>query len=409
MTHSTPHGSTESVIVAGAGPVGLTCALSLAGQGVPVTVLERERDVFRAPRAMGYHWSVLSGLDDLGVLDDMKARGFLVESIDFNVWPTGEKLSFSVDPLRGRVCHPYMLTLGQDQFAEVLVDHLAQYDHAQIIWGTAINSVKQESDQVEVATDVGRFSAPWLIAADGATGQTRAQVGLGFAGMTFPDNFIATNVRFDFSQLGLALNNYVIDPRLGAVVAKVTRDGLWRVTWAEDAKLPDVGLNERIHQFLTALMPGGADYELVDHSRYRMHQRAADSMRVGRILFAGDAAHATNPTSGFGLVGGLFDSYVLTEALGAVLRHEVEEKVLDRYSQDRLTAFWTVTSPQSVESKRLVFHSQDPDRLEVDLQMLRRVSADPHLLLNFWLGGSRVESPSVVSGRLLSNGRNSAV
>jgi 3-(3-hydroxy-phenyl)propionate hydroxylase len=123
-------------------------------------------------------------------------------------------------------------------------------------------------------------------------------------------------------------------------------------------------------------------------------------------VFGGDAAHDTNPTSGFGLVGGLFDSYILTEALGAVLRREVDEKVLDRYNQDRLTAFWTVTSPQSVESKRLVFHSQDPDRLEVDLQMLRRVSADPNLLLNFWLGGSRVESPSVVTGKLLSRGRN---
>jgi 3-(3-hydroxy-phenyl)propionate hydroxylase len=118
-----------------------------------------------------------------------------------------------------------------------------------------------------------------VIAADGPSGQTRAQVGLGFAGMTFPDNFIATNVRFDFSRLGLALNNYVIDPQLGAVVAKVSQDGLCRVTWAEDAQLPDSGLKQRIHQFLTALTPRGANYELVDHSRYRMHQRAAESMR----------------------------------------------------------------------------------------------------------------------------------
>jgi 3-(3-hydroxy-phenyl)propionate hydroxylase len=123
-------------------------------------------------------------------------------------------------------------------------------------------------------------------------------------------------------------------------------------------------------------------------------------------VLAGDAAHATNPTSGFGLVGGLHDSYILTEALAAVIRGEVSDSVLDQYSDDRLTAFWTVSSPMSTESKRLVFHSYDPDRLEIDLQMLRRVALNPALLAAFWSGGSRIESPSVVTGEYLSSGRN---
>lgn len=56
----------DGVIVVGAGPVGLVLALGLARRGVPVTVIERERDVYRAPRAMVYQWSSLFGLDDLG-------------------------------------------------------------------------------------------------------------------------------------------------------------------------------------------------------------------------------------------------------------------------------------------------------------------------------------------------------
>jgi 3-(3-hydroxy-phenyl)propionate hydroxylase/6-hydroxy-3-succinoylpyridine 3-monooxygenase len=178
------------------------------------------------------------------------------------------------------------------------------------------------------------------------------------------------------------------------------------VTWAERASLPQDGLQERIDEFLTTLLPAGERYELVAFSRYRMHQRAAERLRAGRVLLAGDAAHTTNPTSGFGLVGGLFDSYVLTEALAAVLAGDADQEVLDRYSDDRLTAFWTVSSPLSTESKRLVFHSQDLDRLEVDLQMLRRVSRSPALLAGFWLQGSRAESPSLLTGELLSAGRN---
>jgi 3-(3-hydroxy-phenyl)propionate hydroxylase/6-hydroxy-3-succinoylpyridine 3-monooxygenase len=153
-------------------------------------------------------------------------------------------------------------------------------------------------------------------------------------------------------------------------------------------------------------MPADASFELVAKSMYRMHQRATETMRVGRVLFAGDAAHVTNPTSGFGLVGGLYDAYVLTEALGPVIRDEASDAVLDRYSDDRLSAFWTVSSPVSTESKRLVFHSEDADRLEVDMKMYRRIAADPALLVSFWSQGKRIETPSVLSGLPLSAGRN---
>ena len=396
------------VLIVGGGPVGLVTALGLARRGIPVTVVERESDVYRAPRAMGYHWSALYGLDDLGLLEPMLERGFAADGFKFLIRSTKETLSFSTSPLVGHVAHPFSLTLGQDQFADIVVDHLRAMPHVEIRWRTEAAALDQDGDQAVVTTGSGeRIAAPWLVAADGASSRIRSLAGLDFQGLTWPHNFIATNVRSDsFAALGLADNNYVIDPDYGSVVARITKDGLWRVTWAEDATLPDEGVLERIHDFLVGFLPDGAEYELTDYSRYRMHQRAASSMRVGRVLLAGDAAHATNPTSGFGLVGGLHDSYILAEALAAVSRGEVGDSVLDTYGHDRLTAFWTVSSPMSTESKRLVFHSDDPDRLEIDLQMLRRVARDPALLAGFWSGGSRIESPSVVTGEYLSRGRN---
>jgi 2-polyprenyl-6-methoxyphenol hydroxylase-like FAD-dependent oxidoreductase len=397
----------DRVIVTGAGPVGLVLALGLARRGVPVTVIEREPDLYRAPRAMGYHWSSLFGLDDLGLLDDLKARGFLAHGIQFIIRSFGETLTFPTTPLEGKVSHPYTLTLGQDQFAEIVVKHLAQHDHAEIRWRTSVDGAAQDEDGVAVRLSTGeQLTGAYLVAADGASSRLRPLFGLSFGGMTWPDNFVATNVRYDFSQLGYADNNYLVDPVLGAVIAKVTQDGMWRVTWSEQASLPEEGLADRLHEYLRALLPAGATYEVCDFTRYRMHQRAASSMRAGRVLLAGDSAHATNPTSGFGLVGGLFDSYVLSEALPAVLTGVALAGVLDRYSEDRLTAFWSASSPLSVESKRLVFHSQDLDRLEVDMQLYRRIAADPDMLLNFWVQGSRVETPSVVTGRPMSAGRN---
>jgi 3-(3-hydroxy-phenyl)propionate hydroxylase/6-hydroxy-3-succinoylpyridine 3-monooxygenase len=398
------------VVIVGAGPVGLVNALALARQGISVVVLEREADVFRAPRAMTYHWSALFGLADLGLLEHMKRAGFIVTETNFHVFATGENVTLSLAPLAGRVDHPYNLTLGQDRFAEVVLEHLREYAHAQVLWSTEVTGIIDVGDRVavEVASDgeTQTISAQWLIAADGAQSQTRKRVGQSFTGLTWPHKFIATNVRFDFAKLGLWQTNYLVDPKVGSVVAKVRADGLWRVTWSEDANIPDEGVDERVAAHYAAILGPDADYELVGRSMYRMHQRAVENMRVGRVVFVGDAAHATNPTSGFGLVGGLYDSYVLSEALGAVIRGEASDAILDRYSDERLAAFWTVSSPVSTESKRLVFHSDDPDRLECDMKMFRRIAADPKLLLNFWSQGKRIETPSVVTGRLLSAGRN---
>jgi 3-(3-hydroxy-phenyl)propionate hydroxylase/6-hydroxy-3-succinoylpyridine 3-monooxygenase len=399
-----------SVVVVGAGPVGLVSALALARQGIAVTVLEREPDVFRSPRAMTYHWSCLFGLDDLGVLDDMSAVGFYVRETNFHILATGENVTFSLEPLRGLVKHPYNLTLGQDRLAEVVIEHLRAYPHANVLWNAEVDQIAQQGDHVDVRFSIAgeprSLRADWLIAADGGSSFVRKSLGLSFEGLTWPHNFVATNVRFDFRSTGLFETNYVVDPRHGAVVAKVRQDGLWRVTWSEDADADPSEIDARVAAQYAAVMPAGASFELVAKSMYRMHQRATETMRVGRVLFAGDAAHVTNPTSGFGLVGGLYDAYVLTEALGAVIRDEASDAVLDRYSDDRLSAFWTVSSPVSTESKRLVFHSEDADRLEVDMKMYRRIAADPAQLVSFWSQGKRIETPSVVTGLRLSAGRN---
>lgn len=132
-------------------------------------------------------------------------------------------------------------------------------------------------------------------------------------------------------------------------------------------------------------------------SVYNMHQRVASNLHVGRLLLAGDAAHATNPTNGFGLVSGMIDSLVLSEALGAVIAGDASDDVLDRYSDDRRRVVNEVASPSSSETKCLVFHSTDPQRLESDLAALRERAADPDRRLSQLMIGHQLLTPSLVS------------
>jgi 3-(3-hydroxy-phenyl)propionate hydroxylase len=176
---------------------------------------------------------------------------------------------------------------------------------------------------------------------------------------------------------------------------------LWRFTFAEQATQPLESVMERILQFIQSVLPGDQKYELALHTAYNMHQRTAATYRVGRVVLAGDAAHLTNPTSGFGLMGGLYDSFALSEALAAVVQGNAGDEILDRYSELRRKVYHEVTSPISSESLRLVFNSNDDDRLDKDLALLRGRKSDPVAMRNFLSAPAALETPSLGSGRTL--------
>jgi 3-(3-hydroxy-phenyl)propionate hydroxylase/6-hydroxy-3-succinoylpyridine 3-monooxygenase len=165
----------------------------------------------------------------------------------------------------------------------------------------------------------------------------------------------------------------------------------------EDASLPEETVAERIPAFFAETLPGDKDFELVQFSPYRMHQRAASTFRAGRVLLAGDAAHATNPTGGMGLTSGLFDSYVLSEGLAAVVNGEASDSILDTYSEQRRTAFLEHASPTATAMKQLVYHSGDLEALEPVLAGLRMAAADPEVQKQQMRMSEPVETPSLLA------------
>jgi 2-polyprenyl-6-methoxyphenol hydroxylase-like FAD-dependent oxidoreductase len=82
------------------------------------------------------------------------------------------------------------------------------------------------------------------------------------------------------------------------MIARITEDGLWRVTYGELPGLTFEQLKERQPMKFKMILPGNpdpGDYDLANFSPYKVHQRIANKMRVGRILLAADAAHCMSP------------------------------------------------------------------------------------------------------------------
>ncbi len=394
------------VIVAGAGPIGLVTALGLARRGVAVTVLEREPAIVRSPRAMVYHNGVLPGLAELGLLEDVEKAGVRAGDLAFWDYANQEAIRFDLGHFEGHEPFPYNIHLGQDRLADIALDHLRRFEDCQVVFGALVTGCVQDDAGIEVSAYVGghltTYRAEYVIGTEGAASPLRTMAGLGFEGMTWPERFVAVNVRYDFASLGYAAANMVVDPVMGGIVARVDTEDLWRITYHEDSALPAETVPSRIVEFFAKLLPSGADYEMTQYSPYTMHQRAARSFRAGRLLLAGDAAHITNPIGGLGLTSGLFDSYVLSEALAAVLAGTADDSVLDEYSQQRRQVFLDYASPRASAFKTLVFNSTDRGQLDETLGMLRAAAADPAIAVEALRVSQPCRTPSLVDAPAVS-------
>lgn len=360
--------SGKHIIVVGAGPAGLVTAFGLAQRGAQVTVIDQEPKVVDSPRAMVYLPSTVKALDKLGLLEMAKQLG--PESYDYQCY-------FAQSGNIGRMDHrlvedltPYhfILHFGQDVLADMILQRFLAIPGNQVLWGTTLESLEQSDERVTAtitdSTGKRQLEADWLVGADGARSTVRKLIGASFDGFTWPDTFMATNIYFDFSKHGYAASNMISDPLNWAVIARVNADNLWRVAYGEDSSLSDEQRMAQVDQRLRYWLPEGAEYRLERANSYRVHQRAASKFREGRVLLAGDAAHATNPIGGMGFTSGIQDAVTLIDCFEKLFDGQADDEILDWYAYERRRIFLEVANPTAIEFKRRTQEADTEKRAE---------------------------------------------
>ncbi|KAI4732931.1 hypothetical protein E4T50_16511 [Aureobasidium sp. EXF-12298] len=174
---------------------------------------------------------------------------------------------------------------------------------------------------------------------------------------------------YDFDKFGYQDSNFIIHPEHWHMAARISNDGLWREILARQP--------EKFKHILPG-NPGSDKYRLANISPYRVHQRLARKMRIGRFLLAADAAHLCNPFGGSGLTGGIVDVGGLFDCLAGMYDGKADESILEDISRIRREKYLTIVDPISLENIRRL-HSQDSETAMINdgfLQMCKKAEKD---------------------------------
>lgn len=373
------------VVIAGAGPTGLMCALALGKQGIPVVVCEAEPSLTHDLRAGSYHPPTQDMMAKYGITQRMHEHGLQVRR-----WQIRERrgdlvADFDLGLLSDVTNYPYRLHLEQHRLTPIQLDILRKETDAQVHFGHRVTGFEQKGDALKVKIESdgipGTFEASWLIGADGGRSTIRKLLPVEFEGFTWPEQFLVVSTPYDFAQHGFALNAYIADPIEWSAIFKMPDagpPGVWRVVFPCDTSMPDDALLDPRHveSKMQGFLPRSDPYEVRHKVIYRVHQRVASEWRVGRVLLAGDAAHLNNPLGAFGLNSGIHDAINLGDKLGRVWRGEGDEALLDVYVRQRRAACVDAVQAMSIRNKRLL-EERDPKVQRARMEELVAIANDP--------------------------------
>ena len=319
------------MLVVGAGPTGLLLAAELERRDVECLLI----DALDAPRgwdrATVVHERSLEIFEALGLAERLIADGVRTRGARF--FSDGEVIGeLRLDVTRGR--YGYQLGVSEEVTETVLTEHLEAVG-GRVTRSTRLLGVVAEADGVSATIERGgeveEVRARWLVGCDGYHSQVRQAAGVDYPG----DPIEADWAVFDATVLGLQVEHDLVNAFLDQppLILTPLPEHRWRAYLRPTADDADVVTEAT--DALERYGPGAHFVEVGSPARFRCHSRVAARYRSGRVLLAGDAAHACSPIQGHGMNTGLQDAFNLGWKLAMVCRGEAGEGLLDTYESER--------------------------------------------------------------------------
>ncbi len=379
-------GVDDEVLIAGAGPVGLLAALTLAKKGIRVRIVDHGLWACSHSYALALHPQSLRLLHQFGV-----ARAIIDSSVPVRDIVLYDGTSAMANIELGDD-HPFnMVAVVRQDALETLLEAALEDYGVKVGWRQELTRIEPHPEGVDLTVDrfakesrgyviahsewvlekSAQMTVPFVIGADGYSSRVRRSLGATFQEVG-PAQYFAI---FEFKS------NVELHREMHIALGADTTDVLWplpddSVRWTfqlndygdadveePTAGLKSAGLDIPARRSKERLLLGGEQDKRLDESmlrkliaerapwfdgeigqivwasRVRFERRMSSTYGNERVWIAGDAAHLTGPVGVQSMNVGLAEAYDLASRIGRILRDGEPESSLEEYNR-RWLAEW---------------------------------------------------------------------
>jgi 2-polyprenyl-6-methoxyphenol hydroxylase-like FAD-dependent oxidoreductase len=347
-----------TVVVCGAGPVGLTMSMLLSHFDIAHVLVEKRATISTLPRARGVMsrsveiWSRFGLCDELARLS---LPGNWCRSFIYVDTLAGERIGeMPSNCTAPGACAEWTAydfrCCAQDELDAMLLRCAARFPHAQLRFDTELTGLAQDEAGVTVRLAPRAGGAPyalrtdWLIAADGGSSPLREMAGIRTLGPTNLRSFVNCHFRADLSR-------YTADREATLIwIMAPDRVGCFQPLDGRQRWMCQLQFDPTVESFESwtperalariRAMIGGADaadipIELLSLYPYAIAATVAEKLRLGRLLLVGDAAHRIPPAGGFGMNTGIQTAHNLAWKIAAIVKGWAGAGLLDSFDTER--------------------------------------------------------------------------
>ena len=347
-------GTSTDVLIAGAGPVGLSLAIELGQRGITCLVVERNDRVGYSPRAKTTNVRSREHLRRWGIADKLRQASPIPPDyppdVVFATKMNGHLLhrfenAFNGCRVRNELYSEEAQWVPQYTVEEVLRSHAVSLPGVAVAFETELTRLEQRGGGVTAEIADLKSGTPrivrcaYLVGADGARSFVREQIGAKMAGSAdvtrnYSIIFRAPDLKAR-QRHGDAIMYWMVNDQVPAMCGPMDEHGLW---FFMATKLPhDV---DPASVDPTDLIRRGTGFddlavEIIRCDPWVANSLVADSYSSGSVFLAGDACHLHPPFGGFGMNMGIGDAVDLGWKIAAVLQGWGGPALLGTYQTER--------------------------------------------------------------------------